>query len=288
MRVLVTGAGGILGRAAVDAIERAGFNVLAVVSPAKNETSDGAIPVDLTTDRLVEKVPQTDAIVHLAAAVPHNRKYRDDATAGRLTDLIDQNVCEYAREAGAYVVYSSGCSLYDNADPSWKSESSEVRAKSSYQRSKYATEQTLLKNSNACVFRSSTPYGPGIFISTVLGQFIDRARQHRPLEVWGSGTREQDFVHAQDVAQFILAALKHRPTGLYNVAYGHPITMEQLARLIVKSAGGGEVLTTGRHDPQEGATARFLVGKAQAELGWVPGIQLNEALRDLQALPFRQ
>lgn len=288
MRVLVTGAGGILGRAVVGLIGSAGWTAFPVMRPNGTTTFPTSVSIDLTETRLFGNVPQVEAVVHLAAAVPHNREYRDDPLAGRLTGLIDKNVSDYVDKTGAYVIYSSGCSLYDNTDAGWKSENSAVCPKSDYQRSKYLTEQTLLKKSSACVFRSSTPCGPGIFISTVLARFIDRARQDRPLEVWGRGTREQDFVHAEDVAQFVLMALNRRAKGLYNVASGHPITMEQLAELVVNVIGKGKVVRTGQADPQNGASARFLINKAQAELGWVPNIQLADIVRQCQTLSFRE
>lgn len=288
MKLVITGAGGIVGRAVADLAGNTDWSVVSVLRPGGDPVRHPAISVDLAHERLLQKVPAADAVVHLAAALSHNRLYRDDEASGRITRMIDENIREYAKETGAYVVYASTCSLYDSESDEWKAEHIGVRPASSYQSAKYETERALLAPGNACVFRLSAPYGPGLFLSTVLARFLDKARRRETVEVWGSGSREQDFIHTRDVAKFVVAALNRRALGVYNVAAGRPTTMAALAKVIVAVIGKGNVVFTGQADPGEGHFARYSIAKAQAELGWTPSVALADGIREFQGIAFRE
>ena len=66
-RVVVTGAGGIVGRAAVARLANSGWRVVPVVSPASSANIPGAIVADLTHG--LPDVGAFSHVVHLAAAL---------------------------------------------------------------------------------------------------------------------------------------------------------------------------------------------------------------------------
>ena len=63
---------------------------------------------------------------------------------------------------------------------------------------------------------------------TVVRRFVERASRGEALLYWGSGARQQDFIHADDVAGACQAALEHQG-GTFNVASGKTVTMRELA-----------------------------------------------------------
>lgn len=287
MKALVTGANGIVGRSVASLLSEAGWRVVRAVSSQTKASGPDVFAIDLATQRLSAAISGVDVVVHLAAALPHDPRYRDDTISGDVTRAIDDNVLDYVSKTGAYIAYASTCSLYNKKDASWKSEASSATAHSSYQRAKIATERQILGSSAGCVFRLSGPYGPGLFGSTVLARFIELARRDETLQIWGTGSREQDFIHADDVARFVVLALKREVLGLYNVAFGEPTTMQKLGALVVETIGRGRTVCGVRSDPQDGEYARVDVAKAGIDLGWEATISLAEGLRRCKELAFR-
>ena len=283
--VVVTGAGGIVGRSAVARLSKSGWRVIPIVSPTSFADVSGAVAADLT--RGWPDVGPFSHVVHLAAALTHDPRYRDGDISGRLTRQIDDTVLAIAERFGARVIYASTCSLYDPADPREKAENSPVlRTDTPYRLAKRETENRLLSDVRAMVFRLSAPYGPGMFASTVLPRFIETARSGGTIEVWGSGSREQNFVHTDDVADFILRSMRAENAGLYNVA-GASISMRELADRVVRIVQAGRYAMSAARDPMEGQTARYSVAAATRDLGWRPTIPLDEGIRKCRDLEFR-
>jgi UDP-glucose 4-epimerase len=169
------------------------------------------------------------------------------------------------------VVYASTCGLYDRRDPAWKTEDEAVTAVSPYFAAKLRGEsQFLAALPSAMVIRLSAPYGLGLRRGLILARFAEMARAGQILEVWGDGLREQDFLHASDIADFITAALAAPRHGVWNVAAGRPTTMLALARLCVSVAGRGALERRTSPDPADGQTARYAIAAAERDFAWRP------------------
>lgn len=284
-RVLVTGASGIVGRAALDRLRQEGWAAIPIVSSSALHAPDGAIVADLSD--VMPPVAPCPYVIHLAAALSHDPRYRDAEVSGQMTRQIDEVVLRAAASWNAKILYASTCSLYVPVGATPKQETDQIlRVDTPYRRAKHQTELELLDEGQHLVFRLSAPYGPGMFASTVLPRFIDTARQGREIEVWGSGAREQNFVHASDVADFIARALMRNAKGLYNVA-GEPITMSKLAETVIGVLGRGTCRMSGRADPLDGQTARYATEAAQADLGWRATVQLEAGIQQCKDHEFR-
>jgi UDP-glucose 4-epimerase len=285
-RILVTGARGIVGRGVLERLKLDGWDVVPLVSSATCEMPEGAIVADLTA--AMPLVPPCQYVVHLAAALSHDRRYPDPEKAGELTRQIDHIVLQAAADWKAKVLYASTCSLYVPTDEHTKHEAEVIlRTDTAYRLAKRGTELKLLSEGGHVVFRLSAPYGPGMFASTVLPRFIETARRGGEIEVWGSGSREQNFVYATDVADFVARALSRDASGLYNVA-GDTITMRELAEVVVSIVGQGSCRLSGRADPLDSETARYSIQAARHDLGWRATIPINVGIELCKHLEFRQ
>lgn len=282
MRALVTGAGGLVGRDTVSVLRAAGMDVVPVVRAAPPSDPSGVV-VDLARGGrplLAAVAEPPEVVIHLAAAVPHWSRYPDNAVSAAATRAIDAAVLAAARQWGAALIYASTCGLYDPRNAEWKSESAPVAARTPYFGAKLDGEAAALQ-ADAVVLRLAAPYGRGMSPDLVLARFVRTAAAGGSLEVWGSGGREQDFIAVGDVAAAVLAATQRRAAGVFNVASGEPITMKDLANLVVRTLGSGRVVAANRPDPQDDWTARYRIDAARIAFGWSPRSRLAALLPSL-------
>jgi UDP-glucose 4-epimerase len=278
MRLLVTGAAGLVGGAiARRAVER-GHDVIRLWHRAPLAPLKGAqdLQCDLEDPTSVASLPtEVGGVIHAAARIPAGN-WSDDAaaTANRINDDGLLNHYAEAAYAGAWV-YVSSVSL----------EHAESRS------SRYAMEKAETEGRAAIVFpgrmrslRISSPYGPGMRHMNVLRRFADAARSGQPITVLGTGERTQDFVHVDDVAAAALAAIDAPGGDPVTVASGEAVSMSALARLIVQIAGSSSSIEhASRSDPQDGFRAEYDLRPAFDALGWVPVIRLEVGLRSMLA-----
>ncbi|MEO8527445.1 MAG: NAD(P)-dependent oxidoreductase [Pseudolysinimonas sp.] len=275
MKLLVTGAAGLVGGAIARRATELGHEVIRVWNSAPIPALPGAhdLRCDLENPSAVSSLPtDVSAVIHAAARVPAGN-WPDDA-AGSANRRADDALLHQYRAFGGAWVYVSSVAL----------EVPEVRRTSSYAREKAATEEnvTLAFSGRARSLRISSPYGPGMRHLNVLRRFVEAARAGGPITIFGSGERTQDFIHVDDVATAAIAAAEVPGGAPVVVASGEPVTMTQLARLIVQIAGSSSPINyLDRPDPQERFRADYDLGPAFDALGWTPSIRLEIGLRSL-------
>jgi nucleoside-diphosphate-sugar epimerase len=133
------------------------------------------------------------------------------------------------------------------------------------------------------ILRICAPYGPAQRHRSVLRTFVEQAVAGEDLKYFGSGLRQQDFLHVHDAALAILRAIERRDlNGIFNVCAGVPVSMRALAQLILKEAGSPRcVSASGSPDPQEDYRARFDTARAASALDWRPTISLTDGVRQM-------
>lgn len=138
----------------------------------------------------------------------------------------------------------------------------------------------------ASALRLTNTYGPRMRVKdarqTFLGIWIKLLVEGKPIDVWG-GEQLRDFTYVGDaVDALLLAATKDEAAGqVYNLGGSKPITLEDLARLIVKVNGSGEYRV--REFPKD--RKMIDIGdyyaddtRIRSELGWKPSVDLEEGL----------
>jgi len=293
MRVLVTGANGFIGQSVCHIFSDWGYEIIRV-SRSFRESAPLALSIDLREERALEHAVQStgapDWVIHLAAVIPPTFEGAEAKRAAIENQLIDQNVFKACLEWRAGIVYASSASVYGFGRGDVKTESSLLNPCGPYGEAKVISEERgreWLKNRDLAfvALRISAPYGPNHHARTVLNTFVDRAMSGLPLLFHGTGSRQQDFIHVVDISRACLMAITHGYSGIYNIASGLPVTMRQLAELVVSVVPGCKsvVAPSGQEDPQEGVTAFYDIRKAQFELGWQPQISLESGIRAMVA-----
>lgn len=287
MKVLVTGAGGLIGSYAVENLHSNGFKVFGLYRKRPSVIKEWDILVsDLLTDESIKiiKLIEPDIMVHCAALLPQIFEGEIASEAARLNEIIDKRIIQYCiLNVKCRLIYMSGTSIY-NLKNQPCNEESPVNPIGPYLQAKYNTEKLIgALNNNYIILRISAPYGPGQKSNTVLKVFIENALSNKDIFYFGSGNRTQDFTHAIDVARAITnTVLKKSAYGVFNISGGSPIAMKGLASLVIKCVSGttSRVLESNKIDPQEHYKADIDISKAKRVLRWEPEISLTQGIKD--------
>lgn len=284
-RILVTGGRGLLGAAAAGHLAADGHELVATQRrPPCGESKIRWVQADLTRAEALDGLPGFDAIVHTAAVLPSSHTSSDrEAEVNR---QIDENVFSAAQRWEAAVVFTSSVATYGSgmAPAAGHGELDPLRPPGAYAAEKawaedHGHEQAARTGRPFTALRVSAPYGPRQRSVNVLRRFVERAARGEPLLYWGSGSRGQDFVHAEDVARACAAALRSAG-GTFNIASGTTVTMRELAELVARAAGmpPSAVQAAGRPDVGEEERVAYCISRAREELGWEPRISLSEGV----------
>jgi dTDP-4-dehydrorhamnose reductase len=230
MRVLVTGAGGQLGREVVELCSSAGDEVVA--------TDQRTLDVADRDEVLQVVAAAPDAIVHAGAWTNVDGCETDPDQAYRVNALGTRHVAEAARMVGARVCYVSTDYVFDGTGDRPYHEWDATNPVSVYGRSKLAGETVLAPGDT--VVRTSWVcgrYGRN-FVKTIL----DRAAQGQPLRVVDDQHGCPTF--ADDLAGMIRRLVVARLPGVFHVTNQGPTTWYRFARDAVEAAGFDPSLVT--------------------------------------------
>lgn len=297
-RILVTGAGGFIGRRVVQRLARDPENEIFALSRsgafAQSQTVDS---VDLLNHAEIERWAarrignkRLDAIAHLAAVVPSKFHGAEADASFAMNVRMTEAVVSLARLYRSRVVYASSSAVYGTRPTPPITEDSPIDLQNAYARGKSAGEEAVAALSReigvpSASLRIVAPYGPGQRLSTVIRIFVDAALSGRDLVVHGAGDRTQDFTFVDDVAEAFCLALQRETIGAFNISGGHPVTMLQLAQLVISCIGStsskvrlGEV-----PDSQGDYRGIFSTDKARSELDFVAQTSLENGVARLAA-----
>jgi len=292
--VVVTGDSGFLGHYVALRLCRAGYRVLGVSRRATNTEATGVsymqVKLNLEDPACVDELTrqaggQVKAIVHFAAALPASFGTPEAEVCAQKNLRMDEHILRVCERLACSLVYGSTASVYSTHSAGLKTEDSQIDPYEPYAREKLTIEQEAHRRFNgaAPVFtglRITAPYGPYQKVRTVVKIFLERALQNQPLLYHGTGAREQDFIHAADVAEAVLCSIERPISGVFNIGFGAPVTMRKLAEITTRSIPGctSEVRVSGLADPQEPRYASISIAKACSQLGWKPKMMLERGI----------
>jgi UDP-glucose 4-epimerase len=278
-RVLLAGAGGFIGRAVARVLKREAVCF---------DTAGRRSGVDLGDWEIVQSLAGMDAIIQVAGPAsaplswdaPHSF-YRDNL-------LITLNLLELARLRGARMILGSsyiyGVPKYLPID-----EGHPTNPSNPYMASKLLAEQLCAAYARdfavpVTALRIFNPYGTGQQREFLVPTVIEGVR--RGTLVLRDPQPRRDFVHVDDVAEAVLAALRYRHSGLeaFNIGSGRGTSVRELVSIAVRS-GGGLVNVSYTSESRPGQIGEVVadVSKAARQLGWVPRIALEDGIRNLLA-----
>ncbi len=276
--VLVTGGGGLLGRALVDRLVVRGFGVEAPGRARLDVTRAGAV-----REVVSELRPRT--IVHCAAATAVDRCEREPRWAWEQNVAATANVVEAARSVGAGVVLLSTDYVFDGRAGRPYRPDDPPRPRSVYGRTKLEAER-LLADSDLVV-RTAWLNGPptgsgGCVVHTVLGL----ARSGKPMLFVDDQIGSPSFV--DDVAPVVVELIAKGAAGVHHVVNRGLASWFELARETLRVGGLDPelvqpVATRDLEPPRDAPRPRYsaLDCSGLDDLGLGPLRSWRDALHDL-------
>jgi nucleoside-diphosphate-sugar epimerase len=115
---------------------------------------------------------------------------------------------------------------------------------------------------------------------TVVRKWIEAAQRGGPLQVFGSGSRTQDFVSTTDVATAVWQALVAPDArGICHIGCGVPLAMRDVAQLI--AGFRNTPIVFGGDDPGEHDRWNLSLVRARTGLGYTPSQTGEQAIETL-------
>ena len=130
------------------------------------------------------------------------------------------------------------------------------------------------------IVRIFNTYGPRMRVDDgrVIPNFLSQAIEGAPLTVYGDGSQTRSLCFVDDLVDGILAVVEKGDNMPYNVGNPHPLTMLELARLVIKvtaSTSSIEFRPLPQDDPKQRQPD---IARVQERTGWAPQVELEEGL----------
>lgn len=281
--IVVTGAGGLLGRHITDYLYLQGNHVIPVYHNTVLNKYKG-LQLNLLYNEfhnILDKI-KINTLIHCAAAIPQTFDGENAIRVAGINRKIDDNIIEYCERRKIRLVYMSSCSLYGFNHQGLKNERLTVNPIGYYGQEKYNSEEKISDSEipQSVVLRISSPYGIYQKHQTVLKLFLEKALSNEDILYHGSGMREQDFVNAMDIAFAVGKIIDQRDVnGVFNIASGWSFSMKELAEVVVKTVGSkSRVRSSKQQDEQDGYKVKIDINKAKEVFSWESKFSLEQGI----------
>jgi GDP-L-fucose synthase len=293
--ILVTGAGGLLGTALAKALAR--LEVAGILAPSRGELD--LLDADATERYFARHRPAT--VVHLAAVV-----FGLGGNLGNQTGILAQNTlinnnifsamarhparkCFYAGTVASYPFPYKSEILREEEFFNGLPHAGEF-GYAAAKRHAYSYLHLLAKDIGLAFAYGifTNLYGEndrfniktGHVIPSLIAKAHAAAQSGGRLEVWGDGSAERDFLHADDAARAIIACLaSDEKELLLNISSGESVSMRTLAECVAGAAGLPGVV----YQPAKptGIVRRVVDNARMRRLGVEPAVRLEDGIRGL-------
>jgi UDP-glucuronate 4-epimerase len=228
-----------------------------------------------------------DCVVHLADRLQIGNSVEDPHLFDRTNIHGTLNVLEAARNFKVkQFIFGSTAAVYGNNLQTPFSEDAPITDLiSPFAETKAAGERlcrtyTQLYGLRCICLRFFTVYGPRQRPGTAVYKFMRQIDSGRPVTIYGSGKREQDYVHISDVIAGIRAALDYDSSNfeIINLGSGQAVKLFDLVRSIENALGQNAVVEEHQLPKRTLLDSLADIGKARRLLGYGPKVRIDAGI----------
>jgi dTDP-glucose 4,6-dehydratase len=306
MRLLVCGGAGFIGSAFVrrmlaahadweivvyDKLTYAGNldNLAPVADDPRYSFVRGCICDSAAVEAALDGAGGVDAIVNFAAETHVDRSI-DDPESFLRTDIFGAHtLLEAVRAHGiGRLVQVSTDEVYGSVESGSSCETDRLAPTSPYSASKAGGDLQVLAyfatyGTPAVITRGSNTYGPYQYPEKLIPLFVTNALEGSKLPLYGDGLNVRDWLHVDDHADGIEAALlRGTPGEAYNIGGGNERTNREITQIVLDELGLSWADSVEQVTDRPGHDRRYSLSceKARRELGWEPVVDFEQGLRD--------
>lgn len=241
-------------------------------------------------DLMHEITKGIDGIFHQAAIPSVPRSVRDPITTNEANITGTLQVLVAAKENNVRkVVTASSSSVYGDTPTLPKEEGMAANPLSPYAVTKLTDEYygkvfSELYGIQTVFLRYFNVFGPrqdpNSEYAAVIPKFITRLLQNESPTIYGDGGQTRDFTFIADVVQANRKAMESDAIGIYNIACGKRISLNELAETLMEITGIHRPLIY--EDEREGDIRDSLadISRAEKAFGFEPAYTLEEGLKE--------
>ncbi len=253
MKVVVSGGQGFIGQYTVRELISRGHKVIIFDTRDLNvrpEGSEFALGDIRDAVSVTEAFAHADAFIHLAGVLGTQETIKNPTPAAETNILGGLNILKAAAQYGVPGVNIAVGNYWMN---------------NTYSISKNTIERFVAMFNKECgtqinIVRPTNCFGPGQTsfppygsskVKKITPAFINAAIRNEPIGIYGDGMQISDMIFVEDVAKVLATAMEHAVDGKiystpFEVGYGEPITVNEVAKTVIRVAGSSSVL---EHSP---------------------------------------
>ena len=293
--ILVTGAGGFIGRIVVDALLRRGAQVRVLLGPTDESFCLPAFALDQRRadirdlDALRNIVPGIEIVIHLAgpASVAASFDFPEEYVSVHVTGT--SSLVSACQEGGVRrLIYISSAEVYGQPLSNPVREDHPLRASSPYGAAKIGAELSVARFADVAgievlILRPFSIYGPGHSKDSLIGTIMRQVAEGEAIRLHDP-TPIRDYCYVSDLAEAIVRGCFVETEGaqVVNIGTGIGTSAAEVARLIMQLKQIElPVLKAAVQDRPTHSKIECLIAdpcKARKTLGWQADTNLQEGL----------
>lgn len=273
-KVLVTGAGGFMGKPLIKALLAECIEVIPV----------GRGQGDLDHATTWKRIPKADALIHLAGRSYVPDSWRDQIGFVQSNAVATGHALEYCRSHGARLIFISAY-VYGIPSRLPIREDDPIRPNNPYALSKRMAEELCAfyaeyREVPVTILRVFNVYGPGQRAEFLIPEIIRQVRAGREIRVKDLSPK-RDYIYIDDVVDAMVKALAAPGKySLLNIGSGKSLSVREIIDHIQQVSGTTlPVHSDNMERPQEIPDVRADITRAMKILKWQPNYGFNAGIQ---------